>query len=84
MEAWILRKTVDELLRVRLVMRLGTSLRESTNWIYGDFSFSEDNIWNNCDTRCILNNSVTRGSLWDYPSSDSDSTRAMIDGDWRR
>ena len=47
MEAWILRKTVDELLRVRLVMWLGTSLRESTNWIYGDYSFSEERIWDN-------------------------------------
>ena len=41
MEAWILRERVDKLLRAKLMMWLGTSLRESTNWIYGDFSFSE-------------------------------------------
>ena len=41
MEAWILRERVDKLLRAKLMMWLGTLLRESTNWIYGDFSFSE-------------------------------------------
>ena len=51
MEAWILRERVDKLLRAKLMMWLSTSLRESTNWIYGDFSFSEEHIWNNCDTR---------------------------------